>query len=214
MSGINHGGLIMKKARSRLWLPSLLFVLLAVALGITYQKYRAGDIQTAEGRREDDAGRFDLAESSFHRATQLEPTNADAFYWLGMSRKNRGDSAGAAEALAKATSLKPERISWWVEYAESLQWAERFADAERAWERVRGLLPPGDVRVRMVRVNIARNIGAQGQIDRAVEMLNKMLAEKDDRQVRFMLAEVLAWGGRFKESAEEYRRAFDSKPEK
>ncbi len=204
----------MDRARRQLWLVAILFVAIGTVIGVAYQKYRAGDIQAAEGRREYEAGRFDLAETSYLRATQARPNSAEAWYWLGMSRKNQGLSAAAAEALGKATSLKPDRAAWWVEYAEALQWADRFADAEQAWKRVAELLPPDNPRIRQARMNIARNLGAQGRIEEAVKLLETLLTEKEDRQTRFLLAEVLAWGGRFEESARQYRQALDSKPEK
>ena len=48
----------------------------------------------------------------------------------------------AAEALAQATSLEPERAAWWFEYAESLLWSQQFTKAEEAWNEVIRLLPP------------------------------------------------------------------------
>ncbi len=61
----------MNRTRRRLWLVSLIFILLGVAVGLLYQKLRGGEIRLAEGRRLYEAGRFDLAESSFQQATRL-----------------------------------------------------------------------------------------------------------------------------------------------
>jgi tetratricopeptide (TPR) repeat protein len=204
----------MDRIRLRLWLVALAFILLGLAIGFTYQKLRGGEIRLAEGRRLYEAGRYDLAEKSYLEASELAPQRADAWYGLGMCRKNRGKPAEAADALSHATALRPDCTPWLVEYAEALQWTARYAEAQKAWERVLSLVPATDNRARMARMNIARNLASQGQPDQAADMLRKMLAEKDDNQVRFLLAEVLAWNGRFQESAAEYRRSLDSQPEK
>ena len=158
-----------------------------------YLHFRAGHIQAVEGRKEYDAGRFDLAEKAYARATQADPDHAEAWYWLGISRKNQGLSASAADALAEATALSPERTTWWIEYAEALQWAERLKAS----------------------MNLAQAIGGQGgeHVDRAVRMLEEILAKNEDRQVRFALAEVLLMAGRLEESKEQYRRALNSQRE-
>ncbi|MBN1490798.1 MAG: tetratricopeptide repeat protein [Phycisphaerae bacterium] len=203
----------MLKARSQLWLTALLFAVLGMVIALAYHYFRAGNIQQAEGRREYDAGRFDLAEVAFSRATQANPANGDAWYWLGLSRKNQGRVGPAAEALAKATSLEPDRVAWWIEYAEALQWAQQFAKAEEAWNEVIRLLPPDDARRVHTHIQLARALGGQQATDRAITVLENLLTQKDTPQVRFALAEVLAWGGRLEESAQQYRRALDTQPE-
>ncbi len=203
----------MDRAHSRMWFVTLFFIALGVSVGFVYRQLRGSEVQLAQGRRHYEVGKFDLAREYFAKAAKLDPKNADAWHDLGMSCKNLGKTAEAAKALAKATELRPKTPSWWFDYAETLQWLDKRPEAEHAWQRVIELLPPDDARVRQAKTSIARNLAAQGQTDRAIEILNKLLAEKDDRQVRFVLAEVLAWGGRFQESAEQYRRSLDSQPE-
>lgn len=205
----------MTRSGIRLWLTVAAFVAIAVIMFFAYKHLRAGHIQAAEGRKVYDVGKFDLAENAYARATEVDPDNADAWYWLGISRKNQGKSADAADALAEATSLNPDRIDWWIEYAEALQWAERFSEAEKAWQKAMDLLPTDDPRLHQARVNLARSMGGQGgaSVDRAVRMLEETLAHNEDRRVRFALAEVLAWAGRLEESKEQYRRALNSQRE-
>jgi len=205
----------MLRSTTRLWLTAFLFVVLAVVLVILYQHIRAGHIQAAEGRKDYDAGKFDLAEGAYARATGLDPNNAEAWYWLGISRKNQGRSAEAADALAKATALNPDRLDWWFEYAEALQWSERFGESEKAWQSVIALLPPNDARLNKVRENLALSICGQGgpNVDRAVGMLEEILAKNEDRRVRCALAQVLAWAGRLEESEAQYRRALNPQRE-
>lgn len=203
----------MERSRLRLWVVSLAFILLGFVLILIYQTVRAGEISLAEGRRLYEAGRFELAEPAFRRATLANPHKAEAWYGLGMCLKNQGQADEAAEALSKATALRDDFAPWWIECAEALQWAGRHDQAIEAWRRAASLLPPKDARVRIARMNIARSLASQGQTDEAVELLEEMLAEKEDREVRFTLAEVLAWKGRFEESAEQYRRSLDTQPE-
>jgi tetratricopeptide (TPR) repeat protein len=194
-----------------------MFVVLGPVVVFAYYKLRAGDIQIATGNKSYDAGMYALAEDAYLRAAQASPKNPDAWYWLGMSRKCQGKSKPAAEALSQATSLNPKNPQWWYECAEALQWAERFGDAEAAWSRTLELLPPDDGRILQVKMQLARCLVGAGQVNQAVNMLEDVLASQDDRRVRFVLAELLGYAGRFEESANEYRRALggtsESKPE-
>ncbi len=48
--------------------------------------------------------RFDEAEGRLELATNGDPDNVDAWFWLGLARYRRADWAGAAEALAQAVA--------------------------------------------------------------------------------------------------------------
>jgi len=200
----------MPRSRGQLWFIAFLFAAMAVAGTLAYQRFRAGDIQLAEGRRAYDAGRFDLAEKAFERSVTHNPRNAGAWYWLGLSRKNQGRSAEAAEAFARATALQPQNVLWWMELAQCLQWAERFAEAEPAWDRVLQGLPGNDARRREAGIHRAKCLAGLGRTDQAVQALETLLAEDNSPPVRFALAEVLAWAGRFDDSEAQYRMAIDA----
>jgi len=204
----------MPRTSKQLWLPILLFAVIAVGVSVAYQRYRAGDIQMAEAQQAFKAERFDLAEAAYARATQVAPNNAEAWYWLGISRRNQGLVATAADALSKATELDDSHTVWWIACAETLQWSKRFAEAEKAWQRALdqlkpkdGQLKPKDGRMIEIQINMARSIASQGEIDRAQKLLEDLLAVQDDPQIRSVLAELLAGAGRFEESANQYRKA-------
>ncbi|NLX22566.1 MAG: tetratricopeptide repeat protein [Phycisphaerae bacterium] len=204
----------MGRVKRQVLLAAGVFVVLGIALGLLYLQVRAGSIQAAEGRRVYDTGRFELAEQAFERATRANPKEPDPWYWLGMSRRNQGQPARAAEAFARATALEPQRVDWWVDYAQALQWAEQFKQAEEAWGRVLALLPPHDERVRPARLDQVRCVRGQKQFDRAIGLLEDILAHEDDYRVRLLLGETLAYAGRFDESTEQYRRALSAQQEK
>ncbi len=197
----------MSSSRGQLWFIALVFAALAVAGTLAYQRFRVGDIQLAEGRRAYDAGRFEVAEKAFERSVGHNPQNAGAWYWLGLSRKNQGRSAEAAEAFGRAAALQPQNVLWWMELAQCLQWSQRFAEAEQAWERVLQGLPDNDNRRREAGINRAKCLAGLGRTDQAVSALKGQLAADDSPLVRFALAEVLAWAGRFDESETQYRLA-------
>lgn len=208
----------MPAARRQLWMVALAFVILGVGIYFVYFRMRSGDIQLAQGRQLYDAGKYNFAEMAYRKATEAEPMNAEAWYWLGISCKNQGKDKEAADALAKATEFRPKDVNWWFECAEALQWANRFDKAEAAWGRVLALLSPEDNRARKAQINLARVLAAQHKTDQAIDLLSKVLAQSEDRQVRFVLAELLGYAGRFEESTKEYSRALGdqpaSKPEK
>ena len=57
-------------------------------------------------------GGYDLAITDFRKAIQLDPKNAEAYLWLGLSLRKQNKDAEAREAFAKALQLDPHRL--WV----------------------------------------------------------------------------------------------------
>ncbi len=202
----------MPAAKRQLWLVALAFVVLGAGIYLFYFRLRGADIQIAQGRQLYDQGKYAMAEAAYENAVKLSPKHADAWYWLGISRKNQGKDAEAADALLQATQLDPENANWWIESAEALQWAGRFPEAEEAWRKVLELLPADDSRATKAKVNLARVLAAEKKIEPAIQLLNEMIARKDDRQLRFVMAELLGYAGKFEESAEQYRRALGDQP--
>jgi len=69
---------------------------------------QAGSLYLEAAEAELDAGYPDRAAVHARRATELEPTNADAHRVLGEACYRNEDLAGAARALASALALRPE----------------------------------------------------------------------------------------------------------
>jgi tetratricopeptide (TPR) repeat protein len=57
-------------------------------------------------------GGYDLAIADFHKAIELDPRNADAYLWLGLSLRKEKKDAEARQAFSKSLELDPNRI--WV----------------------------------------------------------------------------------------------------
>jgi cytochrome c-type biogenesis protein CcmH/NrfG len=51
-----------------------------------------------------------MAESYYVRADQLDPSQGNLFYFLGLTRMRRGNYSGAADALETAVSLSPRAV--------------------------------------------------------------------------------------------------------
>ena len=57
-------------------------------------------------------GGTELAIADFRKAIQLEPKNAEAYLWLGLSLRKENKNAEARQAFEKSMELNPNRI--WV----------------------------------------------------------------------------------------------------
>jgi tetratricopeptide (TPR) repeat protein len=57
-------------------------------------------------------GGFGLATADFRKAIDLDPRNADAWLWLGMSLRKENKNAEARQAFSKSLELNPRRV--WV----------------------------------------------------------------------------------------------------
>ena len=55
-------------------------------------------------------GGFGLATADFRKAIDLDPKNADAWLWLGMSLRKENKNAEARQAFTKSLELNPRRV--------------------------------------------------------------------------------------------------------
>lgn len=55
-------------------------------------------------------GGFDLAITDFRKAIELNPRNAEAYLWLGLSLRKQNKNAEARQAFQKSLELDPNRI--------------------------------------------------------------------------------------------------------
>jgi tetratricopeptide (TPR) repeat protein len=55
-------------------------------------------------------GGFELAIADFRKAIELDPKNADAWLWLGMSLRKENKNAEARQAFSKSLELNPKRV--------------------------------------------------------------------------------------------------------
>jgi len=55
-------------------------------------------------------GGFELAIADFRKSIELDPKNADAWLWLGMSLRKENKNAEARQAFSKSLELNPKRV--------------------------------------------------------------------------------------------------------
>lgn len=55
-------------------------------------------------------GGYDVAIADFRRAIELDPKNAEAYLWLGLSLRKQNKDAEARQAFAKSLDLAPTRV--------------------------------------------------------------------------------------------------------
>jgi tetratricopeptide (TPR) repeat protein len=57
-------------------------------------------------------GGYDIAIADFHKAIELDPRNAEAYLWLGLSLRKQNKDPEARQAFTKALEIDPNRV--WV----------------------------------------------------------------------------------------------------
>ena len=62
-------------------------------------------------------GGYDLAITDFRKAIELDPKNAEAYLWLGLSLRKQNKNADARQAFAKSLEIDPNRV-WAKEQLE------------------------------------------------------------------------------------------------
>ncbi|MEJ5329354.1 MAG: tetratricopeptide repeat protein [Desulfobaccales bacterium] len=89
-----------------------------------------GLIQATENRHES-------AATSFRKAIELDPNNAEAYSLLGSTLAKLGKDADAEAALRKAVTLKPDYAEGWHYLGIFLEEKGRKAEAEEAFAKAR-----------------------------------------------------------------------------
>src|SRR5579863_1342301 len=57
-------------------------------------------------------GGYDIAIADFHKAIELDPRNAEAYLWLGLSLRKQNKDPEARQAFTRALEIDPNRV--WV----------------------------------------------------------------------------------------------------
>jgi len=55
-------------------------------------------------------GGYDLAVADFRKAIELDPKNAEAYLWLGLSLRKQNKDAEARQAFARSLEIDPNRV--------------------------------------------------------------------------------------------------------
>lgn len=110
---------------------------------VVYSRVIAADSSTADARkaqlerariryqRKDYAGSI----AEFRRLIALDPKSGEAFYYLGLSQRGRGDDAAGIESMKKAVELDPKRYSWWLQLGSGYGKQKMLAEAKLAFQQ-------------------------------------------------------------------------------
>lgn len=79
--------------------------------------------------------RFQEAARCFHRATQVDPTMADAWINLGRILDDSGQHDAAIECYDTALDIEPDDVTAWSNRGNSLRALERFEDALESYDK-------------------------------------------------------------------------------
>ena len=134
-------------------------------------------------------GSPEAAVQHFIRATELNPSYADGYLWIGLIYEYElGMYTESFAAREMSVRLDPLSVSAISNYAYGLIWRNRFADAERQIEKLESLLPPhGGRRVR----NYLASLGGNWS-NFALGTLALMLADETNARLKIDLSSELA----------------------
>jgi len=88
--------------------------------------------------------RLDDAAIAFRRATELNPSNADAWANLGVVLSSVGDIQQAEEVLRRSIKMNPEHYVGWLNLISLLYREGRIEEAEETHRQASEIIPEFD----------------------------------------------------------------------
>ncbi len=82
---------------------------------------------------------FPGAVERLKRAIELDPNSAEAYYYLGLSRRAMGDDAGGLTAIQKAVALDPKQAGWFIQLGAAHSKLKATAEAKAAFNQAAAL---------------------------------------------------------------------------
>jgi tetratricopeptide (TPR) repeat protein len=79
------------------------------------------------------------AEERLERVIALDPNSGEAYYYLGLSKRARGDDAGGVARMKKALELEPKQAGWWVQLGAAHAKLKETAAAKEAFGKAAAL---------------------------------------------------------------------------
>ena len=160
-----------------------------------------------------EAGKYDEAVAAFQRVTELKPTDARAFYHLGVAYETGGHYKEAVaayrQAAALADKMQIKAISLY-NMGNSYAADNQPKEAAEAYKQVIALVPDQPV----AHYNLALAYAAAGQYEEAVTEFKQAVKLKADyAEAEFNLGITYGNLGRFDAAADAFKRAAQLKPD-
>jgi tetratricopeptide (TPR) repeat protein len=146
---------------------------------------------------------------AMQRASELLPTDAETHFYLGNSRHDHGDLAGAATSLRRALALNADFAEAHDSLGAALQDAGQPADAAASFRRAVDLRPD----FAEAHGNLGNALVDLGQLEEAVHHYRRMLELRPDlAEAHNNLGNALLSLRRFEEAVASYQRALALRP--
>src|SRR2546421_503284 len=165
-----------------------------------------------KGQEAYEAGCYDESVAAFKRVTELKPTDAKSFYYLGVAYETAGRNREAVEAYKRAVALadKPEiKALSYYNMGNVFAADKQPAQAVEAYKQVIALVPEEAV----AHYNLGLAYAAAGRTADAVESFKQAVKLKPDyAEADFNLG--IAYGNlqRYRDAADAFKRAVEIKP--
>ncbi len=82
---------------------------------------------------------YPAAEAAFQQTIALDPKSAEAVYYLGLTKRGKGDDAGGKVEIQKALTMDPGQASWWLQLGGTHQKLKEDAEAQMAFQKAADL---------------------------------------------------------------------------
>lgn len=78
---------------------------------------------------------YGAAVEVYKHMIELDPKNAEAYYYWGLSERARGDDAAGLTAIQKALELDPQQAGWWLQLGATHSKFKDLPEARQAFEK-------------------------------------------------------------------------------
>lgn len=167
-------------------------------------------VRLAAGRLSLVPGAFDRAALEYRRATEIDPTSAEA--WAGLARaymEMQDRDGDAAAAFMKAVEVQPGYYGPLVSFGDFWRRRGNYVEAEKHWRQVIALAP----KLQLGHINLGGLYGDMGRYDEAERELRRALEIEPTRAVLNNLGSLYQYMGRDEEAIRFLERARAAGPE-
>jgi tetratricopeptide (TPR) repeat protein len=121
------------------------------------------------------------AQEVLEKATQLDPSHANAFGALGMALCNQGKYEAAVAPLEKALKLNPAPVSWDTRWALAQAYYQQ-ARYDQSLQMSQDALESSNGKAPEIELLVAQSLTAVGRYEDAAQALRRFLRDYADRR--------------------------------
>ncbi len=157
-----------------------------------------------------DAGKYKLGIEQIHKAINIDPNHASAWFFLGYALYNLGRYEEAIESFVRAISIKPDFYQAWVNRGISLDNLGIYEEGIESYDRAISIKP--DFYEAWGNRGVA--LGKLGRYEEGIESYDRAISIKPDYYETWYNRGIALYNlGRNEEGIESYDRAISIKPD-